>query len=68
MKIMIESTDNTAMVNDTPVRVWKGRTARGYECVVFVALIGAPENEHLAEFQAELREMQVVMPTAGLPC
>ena len=65
MKITIESTAEIADVNGVPARVWKGRSAGGVECLLFVTRIAVPERSGIgpefgpqdtAEFDRELRE------------
>lgn len=55
MQIQIESTNTITTVNGTECRHWKGVTAKGTKCEVFVALI-ATDTIFTDEFEAELHE------------
>lgn len=56
MKISIESTDKLTYVNSIQVRVWKGKTERGVDCLLFVANVGVERNQDHTEFERELTE------------
>lgn len=56
MAIIIESTDQLIHMDGVPVRVWKGTTASGTPCFVFVHRIAGANSENQAEFERELKE------------
>lgn len=56
MKLTIESTDHLTYLGGVPVRVWKGRTEGGVECLVFVHRLAVDRAADTAEFDRELRE------------
>lgn len=56
MKLTIESTDQLTTIDGVPVRVWKGTTERGVECVVLVHRIAVHKAQDQAQFEAELFE------------
>ncbi len=53
MKLTIESTGLTPVVNGVPVRLWKGTTEQGKPCVVMVHMI-AGDREAQEELDAAL--------------
>ena len=55
MKIAIENTDNVLPVKGIPCRIWKGTTAAGTPCLLYVALVQIVA-EHGPEFDQELKE------------
>lgn len=56
MKITIESTERTVLVNSVPARVWEGKTESGIEVVCLITRIAAPSRRDLSEFDRELKE------------
>jgi hypothetical protein len=56
MRITIESTDMVTLVGNVPARLWRGRTERGVECLVFVHRIAVRRDADTAEFDRELHE------------
>ena len=56
MKILIESTPQTILMNRVLVRVWHGKTEHGVGCVVFVHRIAVHLDEDRTEFERELAE------------
>lgn len=64
MQIQIESTDQITVIGGVQCRVWKGTTASGIPCILFVHRIAVDRAEDSAEFDRELREMD---PDSGLP-
>ena len=57
MQIQIESTSQMTDFDGVPVRVWKGTTAAGVECFVFVHRLAVHKDFDAAEFDRELKEM-----------
>lgn len=55
MQIQIESTGTVTEVNGVACRHWKGTTARGIPCDVFVAIIATNTSDD-SEFETELFE------------
>jgi hypothetical protein len=58
VKLTIESTGVITRIAGTECRVWRGTTARGTACVVFVHRLALPPGADEAavfEFEAELR-------------
>jgi len=56
MKLMIESTTQTVMVNGVPARVWEGTSERGVKVQCLITRIAVHKSESVAEFEAELEE------------
>jgi hypothetical protein len=56
MEIQIESTDVITTYNGARVRVWKGVTAKGMECKLFVAGIAVQAPGDCTQFEQELKE------------
>lgn len=56
MKLTIEATEQITLVGDARCRVWKGTTASGTPCTVFVKLIAVAADQDQAVFERELRE------------
>ena len=56
MQIAIESTDQLTTMDGIPVRVWKGITAQGVECVVFVHRIAVHTDADAGAFERKLKE------------
>jgi hypothetical protein len=56
VKITIESTDLVTTLDGVRVRVWKGITARGVACTVFVHRLSVREGHDATEFEHELAE------------
>lgn len=56
MQIQIESTEMITNFQGVPVRVWKGVTANGVECKVFVHRLAVHKEQDTAEFERELAE------------
>ncbi len=56
MKLTIESTGLTPVVNGVPVRLWSGQTEKGLRCVVMVHRVMAEVGRD-EELAAELAEM-----------
>ena len=56
MQIQIEATDQLTHFDGVPVRVWKGVTAGGVECLVFVHRIAVHKDQDPTEFDRELQE------------
>jgi hypothetical protein len=56
MKIAIEHTDDVLPVKGIPCRIWKGTTAAGTPCLLYVALVQVV-TEHGPEFEQELRDV-----------
>lgn len=57
MKIMIESTPQTTVLDGVPVRLWEGVTESGVACRVFVHRLAVHRDEDSAQFDAELQAM-----------
>lgn len=55
MKIAIEHTETVLPVKGIPCRIWKGTTAAGTPCLLYVALVQVVAA-HGPEFDQELRE------------
>lgn len=55
MKITIESTNEVTTIDGAPARIWKGTTAGGVSCQVFVTRIAADGRDDCREF-ADLQE------------
>jgi len=58
MEILMESTDQLLSLDGARCRVWRGTTAHGTPCTVFVLRIAVAETEDTAAFEAELVEME----------
>lgn len=56
MQIQIEATDELTHFDGVPVRVWKGTTASGVECKVFVHRIAVARSADTSQFEKELQE------------
>ncbi len=56
MQIQIEATDKLTTMDGIPVRVWKGVTASGIECFVFVHRLAVRKDLNCSQFEAELAE------------
>ena len=56
MQIVIESTDQLTTLDGIPCRVWKGCTAGGVECVVFVHRVAVHKDADAGQFERELQE------------
>lgn len=56
MQIQIESTDQLTSLDGVPARVWKGVTAGGVECFVFVHRIAVAKQADSSQFEKELSE------------
>lgn len=56
MKIVIESTDQLTHIEGVPVRVWKGTTEGGVECIVLVHRLAVERAKDTSEFERELHE------------
>lgn len=56
MRLQIESTDQITAMDGVPVRVWRGRTEAGVECIVFVHRIAVHNDNDQSQFDAELAE------------
>ena len=54
MQIQIEATEKTTTLDGVPCRVWKGVTASGVECHVFVHRIAVANQADSSEFDREL--------------
>jgi len=54
MEIQIISTSNTTEIDGVPVRHWKGVTASGIECDVFIHRIAVHNQADSAQFDREL--------------
>ena len=63
MLIAIEATDKIIALDGVFVRVWKGTTEEGTECLVFVHRLAVKKEEDQSEFERELREQ--LPPTQG---
>lgn len=57
MRLTIESTELHTAIDGQLMRIWKGTTERGIECMVLVAGIGVQPGED-DEFKEALIEMQ----------
>lgn len=56
MQIQIESTDVITTYNGARVRVWKGTTAKGVECKLFIAGLAVLADADCSQFEQELKE------------
>lgn len=54
MQMMIESTGKITSIDGVPVRVWKGVTAGGVACFLFIHRIAVATDADSSEFEAEL--------------
>jgi hypothetical protein len=57
MEIQITSTDAITTIDGTECRHWKGVTAGGVECDLFIIRIAVRDDRDSTAFEAELREM-----------
>lgn len=57
MQLQIESTPTITTINDSTCRLWKGVTAKGVQCDVFVRAIAVKSADENAEFVSELVEL-----------
>ena len=65
MHIQIESTEDLTSIDGVPVRRWKGVTASGIECHVFVHRVAVLRTEDCTQFETELKEQ--VQPGRFIP-
>lgn len=65
MQIQIVSTDQLTELDGVPVRAWKGTTASGIECHVFVHRIAVAKDEDCSQFENELKEQ--IPPGRAVP-
>ena len=56
MRLTIESTNTTTDFEGFPVRLWKGRTEDGTECLVFVHRVAVERSQDCTQFERELEE------------
>lgn len=56
MKIVIESTKDKVILEGVPCRVWKGVTAKGVACLVFVHRLAIEEGQDSSEMDRDLEE------------
>lgn len=56
MQIQIEATDKITDFEGVPVRLWKGVTAGGVECHVFIHRIAVANDQDTSQFEQELAE------------
>ena len=59
MKLLLESTPETAHANGLPVRLWKGQTERGAPVLAFITRLALPDDAHpddVAQLERELAE------------
>ena len=56
MQIQIESTDQITHMDGVPCRVWRGVTADGTECLVFVHRLAVHKAQDASQFERELTE------------
>lgn len=56
MKLEIESTDTIIKIQGVEVRLWRGWTASGIPCAVFVHRIAVLHTDDETQFEAELRK------------
>lgn len=56
MELIIKATEQLTSVDGVPARVWKGTTASGVECIVFVHRIAVHNDADSSEFERELAE------------
>lgn len=54
MQIAIESTDLVTSFDGVPVRLWRGTTAAGVPCLVYIHRLAVREDQDASQFQAEL--------------
>lgn len=59
MKITIECTDQITRIDGVPVRIWKGVTESGVECVVMVHRLAVELEQDASQFDRELKAMPV---------
>jgi hypothetical protein len=68
VKILIESTDERVFVDGKSYRIWRGVTAKGTPCMVFISRLGTGE-EHVDAFREEIAELNATyagaMDTTG---
>lgn len=55
MKIIIESTDKIVHINNTPARIWTGKTESGIELHCFITRIAVNNKLDCTEFEKELQ-------------
>lgn len=60
MQIAIEATNEIVIVEGRRCRRWKGVTAKGVECDVFVGAIRARADADCSEFERELCELPAI--------
>ncbi len=58
MKITIENTAKTVMVNGVPARVWEGHTESGIPVHCYVTRIAVHNNQDCNQFEKELQEQR----------
>lgn len=56
MQITIESTEKLTTIEGVPCRLWKGTTAAGIECHVFVHRIAVHNAADSQQFDKQLKE------------
>jgi len=56
MKITITATGVMTTMDGVPVRVWRGTTADGVDCIVFVHRIAVAKDEDASSFERDLVE------------
>jgi len=57
IQIMIEPTPEFTNVRGSPCRVWKGVSAEGVPCLVYVSAIAVPAHAQSAEFDQQLQSL-----------
>ena len=55
LQLTIEATEKLTNLDGVPVRIWKGRTPRGIEVLVFVHRIAVHESSDATELERELK-------------
>jgi hypothetical protein len=56
MQITIEATEMVTQFENVPCRLWKGTTAEGVDCLVFVHRIAVHKDSDSSAFDRELEE------------
>jgi hypothetical protein len=56
MKITIESTEATTIIDNVPVRLWEGITEDGIPCKVFIHRIAVAKEADATAFDQALEE------------
>jgi hypothetical protein len=58
VKLTLQSTNQLTSLNGATVRVWKGKTEGGVECIAFIVNLAVERGADSREFERELLETQ----------